>query len=678
MMTQPHIERCYPYHDASGSLKYETVRYNPKDFRQRQCDGHGGHTWSMSGVERVPYKLPLLLEKKAEKVVFYVEGEKDADALCGLGLVATTNAGGAAWQLTPVFVECFCGAKAIALIPDCDQPGRKAARERAERFAEVCADVRILDLDETRDDGYDISDWLSDGGTLKKLRDLFDATPPLAPPTAAGASEQWPNLLDIDPVPHPQSLDPKLVPAAYRPFVEDAAERLCVPLEFVAVPLMSATAAVVGRKVLIQPEPRNTWREAPNLWGALVADPGMLKSPAQAAAFASLRRLAAEKRKDFEAKSVELKVRQQLAKLKVETLEQAYRQAHKAGSSTTEIEADLQAQREIIEERVVERRYFTHDATVAKLGELLRDNPEGLLTIRDELTGTLRTMDTPGHEADRAFHLEGWNGQSPFTADRIGRGTIHIPAHCLMNFGTIQPGPLREFVADAISGGSGADGLIQRFGLLVVCLKPPPWKRCDRPEDQGARVRVDAVFDGLDSIKFAFDGESNVLTFAPDAQPIFDEWRADLENRIRSESESPAFRAWLAKQRKTVPGLALLFHLVDGAESGDMLQPVSRRALLAACGWGAVLESHARHLFVGAVATPAMMLAARIRRGDLADETSVRNLKRRSWSGLSKASDVDAALDELADHAWLRLEDRDTGGRRSQVIRLHPDLRRSQ
>ena len=51
----------YPYVDASGTLKYEAVRYEPKDFRVRRPDGNGGYLWNLQGVSRVLYNLPNVL-----------------------------------------------------------------------------------------------------------------------------------------------------------------------------------------------------------------------------------------------------------------------------------------------------------------------------------------------------------------------------------------------------------------------------------------------------------------------------------------------------------------------------------------------------------------------------------------------------------------------------------------
>jgi len=134
----------------------------------------------------------------------------------------------------------------------------------------------------------------------------------------------------------------------------------------------------------------------------------------------------------------------------------------------SELEAELTAKRaELKAVATTERRFHTNDVTVEKLGELLRDNPHGMLVLRDELAGWLRALDKTGREGDREFFLEGWNGTGSYTVDRIGRGTIHIPSLTLSLFGGIQPGKLQALVASAIHGGCGDDGLLQRFQLTV-------------------------------------------------------------------------------------------------------------------------------------------------------------------------------------------------------------------
>jgi hypothetical protein len=56
------IVATYQYTDVMGTVVYETVRYDPKDFRQRRPDGAAGWIWDLKGVTRVLYRLPDLLE----------------------------------------------------------------------------------------------------------------------------------------------------------------------------------------------------------------------------------------------------------------------------------------------------------------------------------------------------------------------------------------------------------------------------------------------------------------------------------------------------------------------------------------------------------------------------------------------------------------------------------------
>ena len=61
---------------------------------------------SLLGVERVPYRLPELLNAAPDTTVFVCEGEKDCDALHALGLIATTNPGGAGKWLPSMSPIC--------------------------------------------------------------------------------------------------------------------------------------------------------------------------------------------------------------------------------------------------------------------------------------------------------------------------------------------------------------------------------------------------------------------------------------------------------------------------------------------------------------------------------------------------------------------------------------------
>ena len=160
----------YGYTDETGKLLYQALRYQPKEFRQRAPDGKGGWSWSLQGVRRVPYNLPKVIEQaSAGRVVYVVEGEKDADALTLLGLVATSNAGGAGkWGKD--FGKLLAGAHVVVL-PDNDEPGRSHARDVAASCLPHAASVRIVELEGLPAKG-DTSDWLKKGGTKERLQEF--------------------------------------------------------------------------------------------------------------------------------------------------------------------------------------------------------------------------------------------------------------------------------------------------------------------------------------------------------------------------------------------------------------------------------------------------------------------------------------------------------------------------
>src|ERR1035441_789260 len=86
------IVATYDYQDEQEELLFQALRYDPKDFRQRQPDGDGGWTWSLKGVRYVLYRLPQVLKVTR---VYIVEGEKDVATMETLGLTATTSPMGA-------------------------------------------------------------------------------------------------------------------------------------------------------------------------------------------------------------------------------------------------------------------------------------------------------------------------------------------------------------------------------------------------------------------------------------------------------------------------------------------------------------------------------------------------------------------------------------------------------
>jgi putative DNA primase/helicase len=259
-----------------------------------------------------------------------------------------------------------------------------------------------------------------------------------------GAVQPLPSLL-----PEVPTFPAELLPAALRDLATDIAERMQVPLDFIAVPLVITAGAVIGRQCGIFPKRHDDWLVIPNLWGAVVGRPGLMKSPALAQALKPLERLAVQAIEAAAAHELEHATTRAILDAQLAGVKEGLKKAAKSDKAdeiatyTAKIE-HLQAQLDAL--AVPTRRYKTNDATIQKLGELLRDNPTGLLLYRDELSGWLSSLRQEGREGDREFFLEAWNGDGGYTFDRIGRGMVHVDGLCLSIVGGIQPGKLAKYV----------------------------------------------------------------------------------------------------------------------------------------------------------------------------------------------------------------------------------------
>ena len=175
-----------------------------------------------------------------------------------------------------------------------------------------------------------------------------------------------------------------------------------------------------------------------------------------------------------------------------------------------------------------------------------------------------------------------------------------------------------------------------------------------------------------------------------DAQEFFDAWRAELEQCLRGGSLDgvPAFASHLSKYRSLMPSLALILHLIDcsaaasvgfGSAPQGIFEPVSLAATRRAAQWCDYLEGHARKVYAAELhpgVEGAHALASRIKSGSVTNGMPVREIYRKGWGSLSTPDAVDAALTILEGAGWVRRETlADTGGRPSDVVCLHPELR---
>lgn len=516
-------------------------------------------------------------------------------------------------------------------------------------------------------------------GTKEGSAGFAGTSPPISP-----SFLNVPRTISIDLLPVPE-LTEEMIPFSLRSWVNDIAQRGSFSIDFVIAPAIVALSAVVGRRMAIRPKRHDDWTVIPNLWGAVVGPPGIQKTPAVSEALRPLSRLEVEARDEYERAVTYHEIDQTVAKAKaVGAGERLKAAAKKVGSSDDELrQLAMEAMGGEAGEPPVCRRYMVNDTTVEKLGELLKENPEGLLMFRDELTGFFKTMERQGHESDRAFYLEAWTGTGSYTYDRIGRGTIVIPSTCVSLFGTIQPGPLSRYLRTAASG-EEADGFAPRLQILVYPDPPRTFINVDRYPSTVAKTEAFEIFKELAGLNPADygatmeeDGQSCLpyLRFASDAQEFFDSWRTVIENRLREGRDTPLMQTHLAKYRSLMPSLALLFHLIEGQGT----RGVSLSAARLAADWCAFLEAHARRVYQSAMdgdPEAAQRLAERIKQS-LPNPFTPREVVKKGWSGLSTTEEVDKAVGLLEEKGWVQTVEVPSGtqgGRPSTQVWINPAL----
>jgi putative DNA primase/helicase len=300
-----------------------------------------------------------------------------------------------------------------------------------------------------------------------------------------------------------------------------------------------------------------------------------------------------------------------------------------------------------------------------------------VLVWRDELTGWLSELDRSGREGERAFFLSAWNGTTGHSIERIGRGSVYVPACCVSLFGGIQPARLRTYLQDVLEDGPANDGLIQRFQILVWPDTPAEWELIDRPPDAEAQSRARLVFERLTSLPA---DAPKLLKFSPKAQQLFDTWLAELETaKLRGNALHPTMVAHLSKFRSLMPVLGALFELSDwaaGLGGGDEVSLSHGQQAAGNCDY---LESHARRVY-SCIVSPELRAARELARhlatGELGIQRfTVRQVYQHDWAGLTTPTRVRAATEILHEAGWLRPAEPDGGpGRPTEAFLINPKI----
>jgi len=177
----------YRYRDPqTNAMCYEILRLEypdgSKQFRFRRPDGHGGWLYRVDDTPLLLYRSPeLAASDPSTTTVYLCEGEGNADAVMGLGLLAVSAPFGAGkFGMGKGRYEEQLRGRPVVVLQDNDDPGAGDVETKAASLYGKAASVKTLLLPDLPDKG-DVVDWITAGGTREALVALTTATPEWAP-----------------------------------------------------------------------------------------------------------------------------------------------------------------------------------------------------------------------------------------------------------------------------------------------------------------------------------------------------------------------------------------------------------------------------------------------------------------------------------------------------------------
>jgi hypothetical protein len=176
----------YVYKQADGTPYLKVCKTANKKFLQFRWNGSGWIAGKPKGP-KIPYRLPELLATSVGTIIYFCEGEKDADALHALHLIGTTCSEGAPNGWRDELAQWFKGRR-VCIMPDNDKPGRDLARRIAKSLHGIADTVKVVELPGLKEKG-DVSDFLKHDSAGIRLLDLCRKVPLWEPSADSGEDE---------------------------------------------------------------------------------------------------------------------------------------------------------------------------------------------------------------------------------------------------------------------------------------------------------------------------------------------------------------------------------------------------------------------------------------------------------------------------------------------------------
>lgn len=680
------IVATYDYMNEHGLRLFQKVRYEPKDFRCRVPDGKGGWSWKMTGVRRVLYHLPAVIEST---IVFIAEGEKDCNLLAQYDLVATCNYDGAGkWDAS---YNSFFKDKVVFIIPDNDEAGKKHVVNIFPQIKAVAADCRIVELPGLPDKG-DVSDYFANGGTIEQFRETAAKAPDGLPESfqtlkvnlsevGTNSGDAWNPVVPFEDLDLPEfPLD--AVPSSLSEFaqiVREVSSSHQTPPDMTALLLMTIASACLGGKVRVITN--NRYSELATLYTAIFAPSGTRKSSVYHSLMVPVidyqKRLRAEMKAEIVGNHNELDILKREIEKLIKDIVKADGDEREALQEQLKEKEDTLAKFEKPTELPL--IFMETDFTVESLAPKINANG-GTFALFDhegafwnEVAGRY----TQGQSQTNDLILKSYDGH-PVTVSRVGRGDIFIE-HCCLAIGLIvQPNKIEE-----LKNKKSLDetGLIPRF-ILAVPVDNIGYRKMQTPAVphyvySDYNCRIEKLF-GI--------REQGKMVLTMDAQTVekYMQYCESIEIRLREGQDLYSMRAWASKLTGRIARIAAVLHCYaypDSASDGNQIDP---EVLDYAIQLSEYLISHAKATYQILNLSADVKIARKILRTleKYVESTGAGQISKGELWGRIKNSDksiqtvssITEALEILIDHNYIRKVDAERRpGRPAEIYELNPD-----
>ncbi len=396
---------------------------------------------------------------------------------------------------------------------------------------------------------------------------------------------EWPDPADFWGVTELPEFLPQYLPAPIEPYVTDQASRAGLDPAQVALNCYVICAALLRSGIELQMQDDSgdgrVWKEKPILWGAVVGDPSSGKGPALDIALHKFFKIASALRQKDEAAweryDEDIKIHE---KRMLKYIAEAAQPGANPGKP-------------LPPEKPPRERLWTDDVTKEVVAKLLNENPRGKIAIlKDELASWFGGFDAYGNgksDKDRPDWLSFYESKERYIDRAMEGRSYHVQSWGGVILGGIQPEVLSR-----IQGKLGADGMLQRFQIIVA-----------RPKRQVPKRAADG-----EAVKDWHRILENLAAMQPGAQPVQLSAEAAAYMDTQAQWIADAMQAGLPDAVKAALGkweglfgrLMITSHCIECAAQG-LAHPsplVSLRTAEQAWGWMRwILWPHAIRFYMG-------------------------------------------------------------------------------